>query len=64
MYAKPDERRAMTSDPDDAELLTGSLDGDPDVLIEVVWRNETAVGAAEKGNASCPRQFLNARWRP
>jgi RNA polymerase sigma factor (sigma-70 family) len=35
----------MTSDPDDAELIARSLDGDEDAFVEVVRRHEVAVGA-------------------
>jgi RNA polymerase sigma factor (sigma-70 family) len=35
----------MTSDPDDAELIARSLDGDEDAFVEVVRRHEAAVGA-------------------
>src|SRR2546423_1866836 len=35
----------MTSDPDDAELIVRSLDGDEDAFVEVVRRHEAAVGA-------------------
>ncbi|HEX3752813.1 MAG TPA: hypothetical protein VHW06_19755 [Streptosporangiaceae bacterium] len=35
----------MTSDPDDAELITRSLGGDQDAFVEVVRRHEAAVGA-------------------
>src|SRR3954451_10208261 len=35
----------MTSDPDDAELIARSLDGDDDAFVEVVRRHEVAVGA-------------------
>ncbi|GAA0358946.1 RNA polymerase sigma factor [Actinoallomurus spadix] len=35
----------MTSDPDDAELIARSLDGDQDAFVEVVRRHERAVGA-------------------
>ena len=35
----------MTSDPDDAELIARSLDGDADAFVAVVRRHETAVGA-------------------
>jgi DNA-directed RNA polymerase specialized sigma24 family protein len=35
----------MTSDPDDAELIARSLDGDDDAFVEVVRRHEAAVGA-------------------
>jgi hypothetical protein len=33
---------AMTSDPDDAELIARSLDGDEDAFVEVVRRHEAA----------------------
>jgi len=33
----------MTSDPDDAELIARSLDGDEDAFVEVVRRHEAAV---------------------
>ncbi|MFG2004437.1 RNA polymerase sigma factor [Spirillospora sp. NPDC048911] len=35
----------MTSDPEDAELIVRSLDGDADAFVEVVRRHEAAVGA-------------------
>lgn len=35
----------MTSDPEDAELMVRSLDGDEDAFVEVVRRHEAAVGA-------------------
>ena len=35
----------MTSDPEDAELIVRSLDGDEDAFVEVVRRHEAAVGA-------------------
>jgi hypothetical protein len=35
----------MTSDPDDAELIGRSLNGDDDAFVEVVRRHEAAVGA-------------------
>lgn len=35
----------MTSDPEDAELIARSLDGDEDAFVEVVRRHEVAVGA-------------------
>lgn len=35
----------MTSDPDDAELIARSLDGDDDAFVEVVRRHEAAVAA-------------------
>jgi RNA polymerase sigma factor (sigma-70 family) len=35
----------MTSDPDDAELIARSLDGDRDAFVAVVRRHEAAVGA-------------------
>ncbi|GAA4237026.1 sigma-70 family RNA polymerase sigma factor [Actinomadura meridiana] len=35
----------MTSDPDDAELIARSLDGDADAFVDVVLRHEVAVGA-------------------
>src|SRR4051812_30164662 len=35
----------MTSDPDDAELIARSLNGDEDAFVEVVRRHEVAVGA-------------------
>ena len=34
----------MTSDPDDAELIARSLDGDEDAFVEVVRRHEVTVG--------------------
>ncbi|GAA1795515.1 RNA polymerase sigma factor [Actinomadura chokoriensis] len=35
----------MTSDPNDAELIARSLDGDEDAFVEVVRNHEAAVGA-------------------
>ena len=35
----------MGSDPDDAELIARSLNGDMDAFVEVVRRHEVAVGA-------------------
>lgn len=35
----------MTPDPDDAELIARSLDGDGDAFVEVIRRHEAAVGA-------------------
>lgn len=35
----------MTPDPDDAELIARSLDGDANAFVEVVRRHEVAVGA-------------------
>ncbi|KAB2352269.1 RNA polymerase sigma factor [Actinomadura rudentiformis] len=35
----------MTSDPEDAELIVRSLDGDDDAFVQVVRRHEVAVGA-------------------
>jgi RNA polymerase sigma-70 factor (ECF subfamily) len=45
MYDDPATRRVMTSDPEDAELIVRSLDGDEDAFVEVVRRHEVAVGA-------------------
>jgi RNA polymerase sigma-70 factor (ECF subfamily) len=60
----PDTRRVMTSDPDDAELITRSLDGDGDAFIEVVRRHEAAVGAylARRAGREAAEDLLGEVW--
>lgn len=54
----------MTSDPDDSELITRSLDGDADAFVEVVRRHETAVGAylARRAGREVAEDLLGDVW--
>jgi RNA polymerase sigma factor (sigma-70 family) len=54
----------MTSDPDDAELIARSLDGDEDAFVEVVRRHETAVGAylARRVGREAAEDLLGEVW--
>lgn len=54
----------MTSDPDDAELIARSLDGDEDAFVEVVRRHEAAVGAylARRVGRELAEDLLGEVW--
>ncbi|QKW38354.1 sigma-70 family RNA polymerase sigma factor [Actinomadura sp. NAK00032] len=54
----------MTSDPDDAELIARSLDGDQDAFVEVVRRHEGAVGAylARRAGRETAEDLLGEVW--
>src|ERR1700744_3051786 len=54
----------MTSDPDDAELITRSLGGDQDSFVEVVRRHEAAVGAylARRAGRDLAEDLLGEVW--
>ena len=54
----------MTSDPDDAELIARSLDGDEDAFVEVVRRHEAAVGAylARRAGRDLAEDLLGEVW--
>jgi RNA polymerase sigma factor (sigma-70 family) len=54
----------MTSDPDDAELIARSLDGDEDAFVEVVRRHEAAVGAylARRAGREVAEDLLGDVW--
>ena len=54
----------MTSDPDDAELIARSLDGDQDAFVEVVRRHEAAVGAylARRAARELAEDLLGEVW--
>ncbi|MBV9795572.1 MAG: RNA polymerase sigma factor [Actinobacteria bacterium] len=54
----------MTSDPDDAELIARSLDGDQDAFVEVVRRHEAAVGAylARRAGRERAEDLLGDVW--
>ena len=54
----------MTSDPDDAELISRSLNGDEDAFVEVVRRHEGAVGAylARRAGRELAEDLLGEVW--
>jgi RNA polymerase sigma factor (sigma-70 family) len=54
----------MTSDPDDAELIARSLDGDEDAFVEVVRRHEAAVGRylARRAGRDVAEDLLGEVW--
>jgi hypothetical protein len=54
----------MTSDPDDAELIARSLDGDEDAFVEVVRRHEAAVEAylARRVGRELAEDLLGEVW--
>jgi RNA polymerase sigma-70 factor (ECF subfamily) len=54
----------MTSDPDDAELIARSLDGDEDAFVQVVRRHEVAVGAylARRAGRELAEDLLGEVW--
>ncbi|WP_217919946.1 RNA polymerase sigma factor [Actinomadura sp. BRA 177] len=54
----------MTSDPNDAELIARSLDGDEDAFVEVVRRHEVAVGAylARRVGRELAEDLLGEVW--
>ena len=54
----------MTSDPDDAELIARSLDGDEDAFVRVVRRHEVAVGAylARRAGRELAEDLLGDVW--
>lgn len=54
----------MTSDPDDAELIARSLNGDEDAFVEVVRRHEAAVGAylARRAGRELAEDLLGEVW--
>jgi RNA polymerase sigma factor (sigma-70 family) len=54
----------MTADPDDAELIARSLDGDEDAFVEVVRRHEAAVGAylARRVGRELAEDLLGEVW--
>ena len=54
----------MTSDPDDAELIARSLDGDADAFVEVARRHEVAVGAylARRVGRELAEDLLGEVW--
>jgi RNA polymerase sigma-70 factor (ECF subfamily) len=54
----------MTSDPDDAELIARSLDGDVDAFMAVVRRHEAAVGAylARRVGRDAAEDLLGEVW--
>ena len=54
----------MTSDPDDAELIGRSLDGDGDAFVEVVRRHEADVGAylARRAGRQLAEDLLGDVW--
>ncbi|MCO5974369.1 RNA polymerase sigma factor [Actinoallomurus soli] len=54
----------MSSDPDDAELIARSLDGDQDAFVEVVRRHEAAVGAylARRVGRDSAEDLLGEVW--
>jgi RNA polymerase sigma factor (sigma-70 family) len=54
----------MTSDPDDAELITRSLGVDQDAFVEVVRRHEAAVGAylARRAGRDRAEDLLGEVW--
>jgi RNA polymerase sigma factor (sigma-70 family) len=54
----------MTPDPDDAELIRRSLDGDDDAFVEVVRRHETAVGAylVRRAGRELAEDLLSEVW--
>jgi RNA polymerase sigma factor (sigma-70 family) len=54
----------MTPDPDDAELIARSLDGDGDAFVEVIRRHEAAVGAylARRVGRELAEDLLGEVW--
>lgn len=54
----------MTPDPDDAELIVRSLDGDEDAFVEVIRRHEAAVGAylARRVGRELAEDLLGEVW--
>jgi DNA-directed RNA polymerase specialized sigma24 family protein len=54
----------MTSEPDDSELITRSLDGDEHAFVEVVRRHEAAVGAylARRAGRELAEDLLGEVW--
>ncbi len=54
----------MTSDPDDAELIARSLDGDEEAFVEVIRRHEVAVGAylARRVGRDVAEDLLGEVW--
>jgi RNA polymerase sigma factor (sigma-70 family) len=54
----------MTADPDDAELISRSLDGDEDAFVKVVRRHEAAVGAylARRAGREMAEDLLGEVW--
>ncbi|HEX6454344.1 MAG TPA: RNA polymerase sigma factor [Trebonia sp.] len=54
----------MTSDPDDAELIARSLDGDDDAFVDVVRRHEAVVGAylARRVGRELAEDLLGEVW--
>ncbi|MFG2085198.1 MULTISPECIES: hypothetical protein [unclassified Spirillospora] len=50
----------MTPDPDDAELIALSLDGDENAFVEVVRRHEAAVGAWPAGGEIVETLIIDA----
>jgi RNA polymerase sigma-70 factor (ECF subfamily) len=54
----------MTSDPNDAELIARSLDGDEEAFVEVVQRHERAVGAylARRVGRELAEDLLGEVW--
>src|ERR1700744_5246372 len=54
----------MTSDPDDAELITRSLGGDQEAFVAVVRRHEAAVGAylARRAGRDRAEDLLGEVW--
>src|ERR1700722_1933095 len=64
MQGNPDTRRAMTSDPDDAQLIARSLNGDDDAFVEVVRRHEAAVGVylARRAGRELAEDLLGEVW--
>ncbi|QFG22358.1 RNA polymerase sigma factor [Actinomadura sp. WMMB 499] len=54
----------MTPDPDDAELIARSLDGDGNAFVEVVRRHEAAVGAylARRAGRETAEDLLGEVW--
>ncbi|MBV9447984.1 MAG: sigma-70 family RNA polymerase sigma factor [Streptosporangiaceae bacterium] len=54
----------MTSDPDDAQLIARSLEGDEDAFVEVVRRHEAAVGAylARRAGRELAEDLLGEVW--
>jgi RNA polymerase sigma factor (sigma-70 family) len=54
----------MTSDPDDAQLIARSLNGDDDAFVEVVRRHEAAVGVylARRAGRELAEDLLGEVW--
>jgi RNA polymerase sigma-70 factor (ECF subfamily) len=54
----------MTPDPDDAELIARSLDGDEDAFVEVVRRHEAKIGAylARRAGREVAEDLLGEVW--